>query len=367
MNDLLSEANILIRKSRPSDDSSRRITVFQRGKMLQLTFQTSGCQYSASGSCTMCNYGQGIIADVEFILRELDEICHSKAFIESTMILLGASGSFLDERELSTKLQYDIMKRISQSHVHEIFIETHYKSVSDEKLQIIQKIFHDKAVHLEMGLETITKEFQINILNKPISLPQLKETIQKIHAYNILVDLNVLFGMPFLTVNQQIEDTLKTISWASENGADNIIVFPINIHPYTVFEWWYDNGYIAEPSLWGLFGVLQNLTNKELSCICLAWYGNRCITYSSEKKTVIPQACPTCQKHLILFFDNFASNYNLSYRKKSLDEFYNRTFHCKCRQNLIAKANAEICTDYMSKLKSAHDALERWVKEFAGK
>lgn len=356
-----------MRKSRPSDDSSRRINVFQRGNLLQLTFQTSGCRYSASGSCTMCNYGQGVITDVQVILQELDEICHSKAFVESTMILLGASGSFLDEGELPRKLQYDIMKRISQSHMQEVFIETHYKSVSDEKLQIIQEIFHDKAVHIEMGLETIKEEFQINILNKPILLYQLKKTMQQIHAHNIVVDLNVLFGMPFLTINQQIEDTLKTIRWALENGADSIIVFPINIHPYTVFEWWYDNGYIMVPSLWGLFMVLQNLTNKELSCICLAWYGNRCIAYSPEKKTVIPHACPVCQEQLISFFDNFASNYDLSYRKKSLDEFSNRTFHCECRQNLIAKASTEICTDFMSKLKSAHDALERWVNEYAGK
>lgn len=365
LNDLLSKANILIRKSRPSDDSSKRINIFQRGNLLQLTFQTHGCRYSASGSCTMCNYGQGVTTDVQIILRELDEICHSKAFLESNMILLGASGSFLDEGEIPGKLQYDIMKRIAQSHMQEVFIETHYKSVSDDNLQIIQEIFPDKAVHIEMGLETTTEEFQTSILNKTISLPQLKETIRQIHAHNIVVDLNILFGMPFLTINQQIEDTLKTIRWALENGADNIIVFPINIHPYTVFEWWYDNGYITVPSLWGLLMVLQNLTDKELSCICLAWYGNRGIVYSSEKKTVIPQACPICQKQLISFFDDFASNYNLPYRKERLHEFANRTFPCKCRQDFAAKTDDEMHTNFTSKLKSAHGALERWVKEYA--
>ena len=97
MNDLLAKANILIRKSRPSDSPHKRINVFQRGELLQLTFQTNGCRYSAFGSCTMCNYGQGTITDSEHILQELDEICHSKAFFESSMILLGASGSFFDE------------------------------------------------------------------------------------------------------------------------------------------------------------------------------------------------------------------------------------------------------------------------------
>lgn len=365
MNDLLSKANILIRKSRPSDDLSKRIHVFKRGNLLQLTFQTHGCRYSASGSCTMCNYGQGVTADAQIILQELDEICNSKIFLESNMVLLGASGSFLDELEISDKLRYDIMKYISQSHVQEVFIETHYKSVSDDKLQKIREIFLDKTVHIEMGLETITEEFQTNILNKPISLPQLKETIRQIHAHNIAVDLNILFGIPFLVANQQIEDTLATIRWALENGADNIIVFPINIHPYTVFEWWYNNEYIAAPSLWGLFMLLQNLTDKELSCICLAWYGNRSIVYSDKEKTIIPQACPICQEQLISFFDDFASNYNLAYRKERLHEFSNQTFLCKCQQNFSAEANAETHTDITTKLKSAHDALERWMKEYA--
>lgn len=365
MNDLLSKANILIRKSRPLDDASQRINVFHRGNLLQLTFQTRGCQYSALGSCTMCNYGQGSAVDAQIILHELDKICQSKVFLESSMILLGASGSFLDEKEIPSELQNVIMKRISQSHMQEVFIETHYMSITDDKLQIIHKIFADKIVHIEMGLETATEEFQTTILNKPILLPQLKETIRHIHAHNMVVDLNILFGMPFLTVNQQIEDTLKTIHWALENGADNIIVFPINIHPYTIFEWWYSHEYIALPSLWGLFMLLQNLTDRELSCICLAWYGNRYISYSDKEKTIIPQACPLCQKQLISFFDDFASNYNLAYRKKRLSEFTHRTFTCKCRQKLSAKSAAEGHTDFMPKMKSAHRALERWINEYA--
>lgn len=365
MNDLLSKANLLIRKSRPSDDSSKRIHVFRRGNLLQLTFQTHGCRYSVSGSCTMCNYGQGFTSDAQIILQELDDICNSKTFLESNMVLLGASGSFLDELEISDKLQYGIMKRISQSHIQEVIIETHYKSISNDKLQIIREIFPNKAVHIEMGLETITEIFQTNIINKSISLPQLKETIRQIHAHNIIVELNILFGMPFLATNHQVEDALKTIRWALENGADNVIVFPINIHPYTVFDWWHNNGYITMPSLWGLFMLLQNLTDKELACVGLAWYGNRSIVYSDKEKTVIPRACPICQEQLISFFDDFASNYNLAYRKERLHDFANRTFPCKCWQNFSAGAVDETHTSFTTKLKSAHDALERWMKEYA--
>lgn len=365
MNDILTQANKIIRKTRPSDDISKRINVFQRRNFLQLTFKTKGCRYSAAGSCSMCNYGQGVTPEHDVIMQELEEICNSDAFCESSMILLGASGSFLDNEEIPENLQYDIMNRISKSHMQEIYIETHYKSISDSKLQKIQKIFFNKYVHMEMGLETTVEEFQLNILNKVISLTELKNTIQQIHAHHLYADLNILFGMPFLTARQQIEDTLNSIHWALENEADSIIVFPINIQPYTVFEWWYVNGYITVPSLWGLFILLQKLSDKELSCMGLAWYGNRHIVYSYQKKTVVPRVCPICKQQLISFFNDFAENYNLSYRKKRMDKFNAQIFSCECRQIFINELENATNTDITSKLASAHKALERWVNVHA--
>lgn len=365
MNGILTHANKIIRKSRPFDDISKRITVFQRKNFLQLTFQTQGCRFSAAGSCSMCNYGQGIALEHDVIMRELEEICNSYAFQESDMILLGASGSFLDNEEISENLQYDIMNRISKSDMQEIYIETHYKSISDLKLQKIHEIFFKKHVHIEMGLETAVEEFQLNILNKVIPLTEIKKTIQQIHAHHLYADLNILFGMPFLAAEQQIKDTLNSIHWAIKNGVDNIIVFPINIQPYTVFEWWYINGYITVPSLWGLFFLLQNLTDKELSCMCLAWYGNRHIVYSSQKATVIPQACPICQQQLISFFNDFTEHFNLSYRKKLIKEFNEKTFSCGCRQNFINELEDKTNTNVTSKLEFAHKALERWIRDHA--
>lgn len=365
MNNLLTKANILIRKSRPSDSSSKRINIFKRQNFLQLTFQTQGCRYSKMGSCSMCNYGQGIAPERNMIMQELEEICNSDAFSESSMILLGASGSFLDNDEISESLQYEIMNRIAQSHMQEIYIETHYKSISDSKLKKIHEIFPDKCVHIEMGLETTVEEYQLNILNKIISLTELKATIKQIHAYHLYADLNILYGMPFLTINQQMEDTLNSIHWAMQNGADNIIIFPINIQPYTVFAWWYDHGYITVPSLWGLFALLQKLTDQELSCTCLAWYGNRSIAYSAQKATIIPNACPICRQKLISFFEDFVGNFHLSYRKKHMNEFDARTFSCKCRQSLIQEISSGKDNNVISKLTSAHEALERWLKEHA--
>lgn len=365
MNELLAKANISIRTNRPLDDPSKVISVFRRGNFLQLTFQTQGCRYSNVGSCSMCNYGKGTMHSPKTVLQELECICRSQDFLETEMVLLGASGSFLDKEELPEKLQYDIMKRISQSHMKEIFIETHCNSFSELTLQKIRKIFSEQCVHIEMGLETITAEFQTNILNKIISLENLKYIIDKIHTYHMFVDLNVLFGMPFLTIGQQIEDTRKTINWALENGADDIIIFPINIQPYTVFEWWYARKYITVPSLWGLFALLLNLNDKELMHICLAWYGNRSIFYSQNKKTIIPYSCSECRESLISFYEDFTLNRNLHYRKKRLQEFLYRSFSCNCRQSVLKMMENNTDNTIAPEWFSAHKGLERWLNEYA--
>lgn len=365
MNNILATANLLIRNERPLDNPKVLINTFHRQNFLQITFQTCGCQYSETGSCTMCNYGKGRNADSQIILEELEKICLSKDFTDAERILLGASGSFLDENEIPKELQFNIMKRIAQSSIKEVFIETHYKSVTEEKLRQICNIFPNICVNIEMGLETVNQEYQINILNKNISLTQLRNTISLIHEYGMEVSLNVLLGMPFFNEYEQIIDTQKSIYWALENGADYVVIFPINIQPYTIFEWWYMHDYMTIPSPWMIVKLLSTLSDEQLKAICLAWYGNRRIVYSPQKSTIIPYACPNCQAQLLTFFEEFATNFDIKYRKEKLNQICHTTISCECRKKaFLISENCNISPN-SSKWEDAYVALERWVNNHA--
>ncbi len=361
MDQLLTQANHIIRKNRPLDKTPVIIT-FRRDRFLQLTLQTSGCRYSEAGSCCMCNYGKGTTPNVQDIKTAMDQICSSRDFIESDQVLLGASGSFLDDYEVSEEIQFYMMQRLSQSDKKEIFLETHYKSINQAKLTKIHKLFPDQIVHIEMGLETVTKELQEKVLNKEILLEELKKTIAQIHHAGLFVSLNILLGIPFLSLNEQISDTIKSIEWSVDNGADYIVIFPINIQPFTLFEWWYLQGYISIISPWMLVELLLHLTDKELKRVCLSWYGNRYITYSEQQKTIVPYSCPVCQPELLSFFNNFSANYNIKYRKQKLQQIYKFPFSCKCRENLhntLRKKNAP-----KTSLKSARDDIESWINKY---
>ncbi len=362
MNELLSKANLLIRKDRPPDKPWECITTFWHNKFLQLTFHTVGCRYSLAGSCTMCNYGAGTGYPPRIMLQELEKICHSEIFLESDMVLLGGSGSFLDDQEIPEELQLNIMQYIAQSHIQEIHIETHYKSVTESKLKKIREIFANKKIYIEMGLETVTEEFQKDILNKLIPLSELGKIIQQIHAYQMYTSLNILLGMPFLSAGQQLADARATIHWAMENKADYIVVFPVNIQPYTLFEWWHEHGFISEVSPWLLFILLFGLSEEELRAVCLAWYGNRSISYSDGKRTIVPYSCSECHPELLAFFKDFSSNFDLEYRKKILWKFSQKSFSCHCHQNILAKIETGSNADMLSAMETAYHATKRWIE-----
>ena len=98
------------------------------------------------------------------------------------------------------------------------------------------------------------------------------------------------------------------------------MVFPVNIQPYTIFEWWHKHKYFKLPSLWLLFELLRKMPDRILPYICLAWYGDRSISYSPEEKTITPFGCTECTPQLLSFFEDFISNYNPGLRKKIIQK-----------------------------------------------
>ena len=45
---------------------------------------------------------------------------------------------------------------------------------------------------------------------------------------------NVLLGAPFLCERDQLDTAVKSVNWAFEQGTDSVVVFPMNIKPFTL-------------------------------------------------------------------------------------------------------------------------------------
>lgn len=336
MDTLIQAANIAIRSNRPFDSPKQVIAVFQQSHFLQLTFQTQGCRFSAAGSCSMCNYGYGQQPDDNRLMNELHKVLNNCGNGVET-ILLGTSGSFLDEKEISESLRNRIFQAVFQSGIPQIIIETHYKSISDNILHRISQLLPSRRIELEVGLETVNPWIGEHILNKHIDLPKFEGMIATAHHYGMTVTVNLLLGIPFYTEAAQLSDTKTSIRWTLSKKADYLIIFPLNIHPYTLFEWLYQKGHVQPPSLWLAVRLLSELDDFELEHVSMAWYGNRSMDYREERVSVLPQACDTCRETLLSFFEMFYVSRDLEDRKRKIKDLLQAPLSCGCREKTFQK------------------------------
>ena len=362
MDPLIQAANLAIRSGRPPDWPNQTIVVFRQEHFLQLTFQTQGCRFSSGGSCSMCNYGYGKAPDADKLMHELFQVLNGCGN-EIETILLGASGSFLDENEIPEALQNRILQAVFQRKIPQIIIETHYKSISDAILRRIAEQLPNRSIELEVGLETADSWIGTHILNKRINLTEFEMMIAVAHRYGMSVTVNLLLGMPFFTEAAQLADTKNSIRWALSKNVDYIIVFPLNIHPYTLFEWLYQKGYIQPPSLWLAVRLLSELDDFELAHVSMAWYGNRSVDYGAGQVSVVPKTCDACRDVLLSFFEVFYATRNLGERKKQIEELLRTNFPCNCREKVFQKLST--APEFLSsEYQAARHKIEGLVSQY---
>ena len=325
-----------IRNSIFSDPNEIPKLIHTGGHTYQLYFPTIGCRFA----CTMCNYGFGHPLDPQMALSVLDDIL--KSFPKDVDILvLEASGSFLDEREISHFLRNEILKRVASiSSLKLIDIETHYTTISETTLKEICSIFQNTSIKvaLEFGVESINEDV-LKIYNKNMSLPQMLEVIWQAHKYGIASELNFLLGSPLLSINEQIEDTLNSIAWTIKNCPydTSCVLFPMNIKKNTLVSFLYENHKYELISHWEFIEMLSRIPLEYVDRVSIAWWGNRFNIYEGKSSIIFPYSCDKCKRTLQEFYNYYYTN--KSQRTNLLQEIM--SFDCTCHQKFLNQLHNE--------------------------
>lgn len=303
--EILIKANREIKKSRPILAKNIVCDAFRNGTFLEIAFMSKRCKNDASGSCIMCDYGAvNGVKSSETYLKEMDSILQKENGIQ--YLLLCSNGSIMDPSQISEATFCKILEHANKTDIPNIMLETHYLDVTNEKLDLIRQLLNSKNVTIELGMETANQIYQDSLIMKHIDMKLFEKTISTIQSYGFSVDLNILFGLPFLSEKEQFQDTQNSISWAFKHGC-NPVVFPLNIKPYTLLMNMYKNGYYKPISHWLLLLVLYTIEPEQLSRITISYYGNRDENYYSvEDKTIFPSCCPVCKNPLMNFYDVFS-------------------------------------------------------------
>ena len=325
------------------------------GTAYQLYIPSRGCH----NACVFCNYGFKHPVRQEEILKKVDHICRYLPSNIETLIL-ESSGSFLDDRELPEELQYKIIEIVAKTKVYRVQFETHYKTVSEKKLNKILQILKGHELAFEFGLESTNIE-TLSIYNKDINVRELFKLVQHCQELGIESSLNVLVGAPLLTIKEQVQDALNTIQDILENCPQrtDIVLFPINIKDYTLLKHMYDQGRYSIISHWEFVDVLTQIPRNTLDRVYISWWGNRVNEFHGKDAIIHPQACENCYSKLMNFYNSFVNASSLEAKQRAVKEI--SKVSCACRMAYEQKKTAQKCNKTISQRLS--DEIEIIEKE----
>jgi len=361
MSKIFSEVNLLQRQERPVAKADIPFVIFMNGSFLHICFQSIGCCNDKKGSCVMCDYGFGRPLDcTDEVLSKIDSMLAEKVTDEINSILIGTYGSVFDPNEISPNMLDEILYRIEKTNVETVIFETHYTTITTEVLKRVNDLLQNKKIVIEMGLESADENVQKLSLNKFIDLNKFKTTINLIHSFDMEVTVNVLLGAPLLTTKEQIDDCLYTINWSFENSADTVVLFPVNVKPYTLLYYWYTKGRYLPISQWLFIELLNNIDYKLLNKIALSWYGNRKMDYvESVYHAECPADCPTCHNEIMKFYEEFIEEESSQTRRKKIDQILVIGQNCSCYSDVKKSLKQMDSLPLQSRFDNECDILSR--------
>ena len=317
--------------------------VWGHGDFVHICFESPGCTFRKRGFCVMCDYGVGDRLTTSSAINALrSAMAEWRSPIR--ILLLGTCGSIFDENEMLPETLFSLIKEIATTDIENIIFETHYSTVKPELLKIIRETLPDKRISIEMGFESSNSDVLKNSLNKYMNLGDLKATVRLIKSYGMSVILNVFLGAPGLSEAEQLEDTLNSLRWAYDNGADEAVIFPTNIKPNTPLWNLYQKGKYTAISSWLLVELLSRFTDEELAKTSISWFGDR--QYSGVDTDIIPpETCPACADALMEFYSKFMDDFDAEMRRSLLRRIcaYDK---CDCPLRLkqrLMEGDAEKC------------------------
>ena len=339
--DILDRLILSLRSKRPKVSASLPFTAYSSGKMLQIWINTPACRFSLKGKCAACDYWDGVRSE-----SAVRGVCdHIKRFgSRYETLLLNTCGSCMCEDELPFDDLMAVVNAISETSVRRIVFETHLAYATVEKMTAIKNVLAGRDVCLEYGQESTSPDALKLCLNKPSMLLKY-DVVEELQKMGVHIIANVLLGIPFLSVRQRIEDAIASIRDLLERGIDEIMLFPVNIKPYTLVQFLYDNKFYKRVNAYELVKVLSVFNDDELERIGLAWIEpDREKIEAYDCMGLGPGYCEKCGRRLLEYLLEYRDSHTGRERKNAVAKMENET--CSCIESLYDYTYPDIKSAY---------------------
>lgn len=277
-------------------------TCYDKRTVVQAAFLTKGCQMKKGGSCWNCNYGALESCNIP-PEQYIDEFKKALVHISGNVLVLEGLGSITDPNEFDQDVFKEILKlAIEKGKFRTITIETHVTHISEELLQYINSISNgNKSIEFEIGVEDMDPEARKLINKLGVHNNKIKEVYEVLQKYGIGLDINLIYGFPFMIESERIDSVIESIKQIHNNLPDaEVTLFLMSIKENTILEYMHRMGAYKLPNPWGFIELTKRiLEDNELKTMpppTYSWFGEKEIESISEEQCY---TCQNCRNNII--------------------------------------------------------------------
>lgn len=215
-----------------------------------IIFRTRGCRWSREMGCLMCGYN--ISSDPEVSLPDLEAQLGSalEEYQSEPLIKIYTSGSFLDEDEIPIEFRNEVLQSFDGG--KRILVESRPEFISGDVLSDMDT----SRCQIAIGLESADDNILEHCIRKGFTASDYVRAASLLNDFDVPLRTYLLLKPPFITERMAFEDTVSSVSFASEYS-ESISINPVNVQKYTLVERLWKRGDYRPPWIWTLIEVLK--------------------------------------------------------------------------------------------------------------
>lgn len=282
-----------------------------------------GCAWAKkSGGCYMCGFkkktdefvGQFTDDDIIELFREAEVMTQSQ---QPQKIAIYNGGSFLNDEEISHKVQSEICIKISlHPTIETLMVESRPEFVTEQKIAYLISLLGKKRLQVGIGLECENDKVRTRCIHKGF-LKVDYERAAKVLKDNGAELFTYIFIKPlYLSEKGAIEEAIKSVKYAFEVGSKEVSLSCAFIQEGTRMEEEYEKGNFHPPWLWSIIEVVKQTYR----------FGSVHIgSFKDEPPPIaIPHNCDKCSAKIEMLFEK----YNKTHDLKLLENL-----DCECKKD----------------------------------
>lgn len=237
---------------------------------IHLALPTIGCRWAKDkGGCTICGFYKVTVKNKlssEQLLTSLKQESKKWRNLKGKIaLIIFTSGSFFDLREIdhtSRKVVYRFIAA-DKRFVHVSF-ECRPNFINKTVLVEIKKELPGLDIGIAIGLETCNDQIRRYCLHKGYTFNDFAKAAKLIKQFGFRLKVNLLVKPPFLTEEEAINDTIKSIKICQKLKTDFLFISACFVEKDSMLYLLWKYGLYQPPKLWSILEIAKKIVPGEM-------------------------------------------------------------------------------------------------------